>query len=97
MVRLTDRSDMTLDVYRGRKTTMQQQQQNQRCWLLSLLVAERGRSAERTFQYILNPRCHSVTHRNEEKYVSNYLRVDPTVFLCCRELNCPFLEQTFFF
>ena len=25
MVRLTDRPDMTLDVYRGRKTTMQQQ------------------------------------------------------------------------
>ena len=28
VVRLTDRPDMTLDVYRGRKTTMQQQQQN---------------------------------------------------------------------
>ena len=27
MVRLTDHPDMTLDVYRGRKTTMQQQQQ----------------------------------------------------------------------
>ena len=27
VVRLTNRSDMTLDVYRGRKTTMQQQQQ----------------------------------------------------------------------
>ena len=27
MVRLTDRPDMTLDVYRGRKTTMRQQQQ----------------------------------------------------------------------
>ena len=26
MVRLTDRPDMTLDVYRGRKTTPQQQQ-----------------------------------------------------------------------
>ena len=29
VVRLTDRPDMTLDVYRGRKTTIQQQQQNQ--------------------------------------------------------------------
>ena len=29
VVRLTDRLDMTLDVYRGRKTIMQQQQQNQ--------------------------------------------------------------------
>ena len=28
VVRLTDRPDMTLDVYRGRKTTMQQQIQN---------------------------------------------------------------------
>ena len=27
MVKLTDRPDMTLDVYRGRKTTIQQQQQ----------------------------------------------------------------------
>ena len=27
VVRLTDRPDMTLDVYRGRKTTMKQQQQ----------------------------------------------------------------------
>ena len=27
VVRLTDRPDMTLDVYRGRKTTVQQQQQ----------------------------------------------------------------------
>ena len=29
VVRLTDRPDMTLDVYRGRKTTMQQQQHSQ--------------------------------------------------------------------
>ena len=28
MVRLTDRPDMTLDVYRGRKITMQQQQKS---------------------------------------------------------------------
>ena len=28
VVRLTERPDMTLDVYRGRKTTMQQQQQH---------------------------------------------------------------------
>ena len=33
VVRLTDRPDMTSDVYRGRKTTLQQQQQQ-----LSLLV-----------------------------------------------------------
>ena len=28
VVRLTDRPDMTLDVYRGRKTTIQQQQKS---------------------------------------------------------------------
>ena len=28
MVRLTDRPDMTLDVYRGRKTTKQKKQKN---------------------------------------------------------------------
>ena len=51
VVRLTDRPDMTLDVYRGRKTTMQQQQQSpsaqnrekfdpaKRLFLLSLPVA----------------------------------------------------------
>ena len=32
MVRLTDRPDMTLDVYRGRKRTIQQQQQ-QLIWM----------------------------------------------------------------
>ena len=33
VVRLTDRPDMTLDVYRGHKTTMQQQQQ-QLSWMM---------------------------------------------------------------
>ena len=38
VVRLTDRPDMTLDVYRGRKATMQQQQSTQiECILLNLL------------------------------------------------------------
>ena len=35
VVRLTDRPDMTLDVYRGRKTTIQQQQQKGGCSLVS--------------------------------------------------------------
>ena len=33
VVRLTDRPDMTLDVYRGRKTTIQQQQQQQQLYV----------------------------------------------------------------
>ena len=36
VVRLTNRPDMTLDVYRGRKTTIQQQQQ------LALIVSEKN-------------------------------------------------------
>ena len=36
VVRLTDRPDMTLDVYRGRKTTIQQQQQSQRTGLKAI-------------------------------------------------------------
>ena len=35
VVRLTDRPDMTLDVYRGRKTTMQKQQQKLKKKLIS--------------------------------------------------------------
>ena len=37
VVRLTDRPDMTLDVYRGRKTTKQQQQQHLSSRFLSYL------------------------------------------------------------
>ena len=41
VVRLTDRPDMTLDVYRGRKTTMQQQQQyNPTGTILAILYGE---------------------------------------------------------
>ena len=40
VVRLTDRPDMTLDVYRGRKTTMQQQQQQQQQQLLNHCIHE---------------------------------------------------------
>ena len=39
MVRITDRPDMTLDVYRGRKTTIQQQQQ----FILEIGPAHDGR------------------------------------------------------
>ena len=38
VVRLTDRPDMTLDVLRGRKTTIQQQQQQ--CKTIDQLVLE---------------------------------------------------------
>ena len=37
MVRFTDRPDMTLDVYRGRKTIQQQQQLTTREHLITLL------------------------------------------------------------
>ena len=35
VVRLTDRPDMTLDVYRGRKTTIQQQYNKAKRWFFS--------------------------------------------------------------
>ena len=40
VVRLTDRPDMTLDVYRGRKTTIQQQQQQSanHCLIQSIML-----------------------------------------------------------
>ena len=38
VVRLTDRPDMTLDVYRGRKTTIQQQQQQQSIYTFHLFL-----------------------------------------------------------
>ena len=41
VVRLTDHLDMTLDVYRGRKPTMQQQQQIKQNWSKSTQVIHR--------------------------------------------------------
>ena len=43
MVRLTYHPDMTLDVYRGRKTTIQQQQQ---------LSKEANRKSRKLFQFV---------------------------------------------
>ena len=39
VVRLTDRPDMTLDVYRGRKATIQQQQHSITLYCVSLVYA----------------------------------------------------------
>ena len=38
VVRLTDRPDMTLDVYRGRKTTIQQQPNNELTHVIDRIV-----------------------------------------------------------
>ena len=40
VVRLTDRPDMTLDIYRGRKTTMQMQNANEQLPTLFLIVLQ---------------------------------------------------------
>ena len=40
VVRLTDRPDMTLDVYRGRKTTIQQQQLSNPTYITSSQIYE---------------------------------------------------------
>ena len=45
VVRLIDRPDMTLDVYRGRKTTIQQQQPNLQNNILLECLTTRDRSS----------------------------------------------------
>ena len=46
VVRLTDRPDMTLDVYRGRKTTIQQQQQEFTGYIILSEVVKLGKQQE---------------------------------------------------
>ena len=48
VLRLTDRPDMLLDVYRGRKTTMEQQQQSM-CMAYSYLKGGKKNRTERCF------------------------------------------------
>ena len=48
MVRLTDRPDMTLDVYCGHKTTIQQQQLRYVAWQLWAVLEESHVSEEST-------------------------------------------------
>ena len=48
MVRLTDRPDMTLDVYRGRETTIQQQQQFS-CHFMSKMIIHCSLSVYRVY------------------------------------------------
>ena len=61
VVRLTDRPDMTLDVYRGRKTTIQQQQLTYMglFWygntIMTISQRTKNRGAKRHFQqYVLS-------------------------------------------
>ena len=48
VVRLTDRPDMTLDVYRGRKTTIQQQQQLKKKLDQSIVISRRNKDFRNT-------------------------------------------------
>ena len=62
VVRLTDRPDMTLDVYRGRKTIMQQQQQIITYFMLRSLDTEANKFYDRTnrlYDAALLTRCHT--------------------------------------
>ena len=54
MVRLTDRPDMTLDVYRGRKTTIQQQQHEHSSSKWALLFKKRFASGRNSFESFKN-------------------------------------------
>ena len=55
VVRLTDRPDMTLDVYRGRKTTMQQQ----------LIKVFRQKAFDQGLQYL--HKIYSDIYKSEKK------------------------------
>ena len=57
VVRLTDRPDMTLDVYRGRKTTKQQQQQCSFYRRTSILVTTVRCSRERIYKLLMFTLC----------------------------------------
>ena len=72
VVRLTDRHDMTLDVYRGRKTTMQQQQQNpfDNNQFSSLFTLPRTGNGARSNQTARCRACHEV--RLSYKYMIRF-------------------------
>ena len=55
VVRLTDRPDMTLDVYRGRKTTMQHQQKKKYLFLLLLSIDGLGNMHVDQLTYCFKP------------------------------------------
>ena len=64
VVRLTDRPDMTLDVYRGRKTTIQLQQQLRISYVGSFrffFCRHGGESRD------LNDRVHGISYRYSDK------------------------------
>ena len=50
VVRLTDRPDMTLDIYRERKTTIQQQQQQHHFCLYSL--GKQNKKIQKLFLFV---------------------------------------------
>ena len=82
VVRLTDRPDMTLDVYRGRKTTMQQQQQQ----LIKIYILNK-------FLYffplklIKCDKSHHFMKKNLKYFTSNYgIMTDIEIKLC--EQSC---------
>ena len=62
VVRLTDRPDMTLDVYRGRKTTMQQQQLYKNIYCYPVLEPSHGYCSDEGSQHIF-------PLRNKEKSI----------------------------
>ena len=63
VVRLTDRPDMTLDVYRGRKTTMQQQQQQWvKRWPADLAVPSSSPARGEIFSTVNEVTLHTTFH-----------------------------------
>ena len=86
VVRLTDRPDMTLDVYRGRKTTMQQQQFNLIFTLSLLYYIRKGNSL---FRFLHG--CSWVNYGIPQKAChENYITISPKIKpkLCNNNVHC---------
>ena len=87
VVRLTDRPDMTLDVYRGRKLTMQQQQQIfpviSECRLKDVWLGRRDHDTEQT--------------QARDFWLRGYKKKIPVVHVPCKQRENLFLTKLLLF
>ena len=78
VVRLTDRPDMTLDVYCGRKTTNQQQQQNVTCYTNGI-----QKKVDRLFSNLYPKYCNQ-----NNNYITSDLRLQYIKLMLILCFNC---------
>ena len=90
MVRLTDRPDMTLDVYRGRKTTIQQQQQYKESWLVGCFGFD---GPLRQYFSLYRAVSQREGERGERIDESKNVQTTPTRTYCKRNRPLPYCNQ----